>query len=118
MTFWELYDEARKETMANMDAAVNEAYILKLEERIETLERELEAVKERSEEQIVPTNTSEEQMRSFVRVLNDDSHISARGGRTTREILKTKLVRAAYGITLAEAMRLINDVTAEDSLPF
>lgn len=112
MTFWELYDEARKETMANMDAAVNEAYILKLEERIETLERELEAVKERSEEQIVPTNTSDEHMRSFVRVLNNDSHISA------REILKTKLVRAAYGITLAEAKTLINDVTAEDSLPF
>lgn len=110
MTFWELYDEARKEAMANMDAAVNEAYILKLEERVESLEREVETLKELSEEQIVPTNTSEEQMRSFVRVLNDEFREFA--------ILKIKLLRAAYGITLAEAKTLINDVTAEDSLPF
>lgn len=112
MTFWELYDEARKETMANMDAAVNEAYILKLEERIETLMRELEAVKERSEEQIVPTNTSDEQMRSFVRVLNNDPRIAE------APVLKVKLVRAAYGMTLAEAKTLIDDVTADDALPF
>jgi ribosomal protein L7/L12 len=109
-TFWELYDEARKEVQANIDTAINEAYILKLEERIEELEQKIVTLNDTASD--ASDDPTREQMRSFVRVLNDEELTSSRA------ILKIKLVRAAFNLTLAEAKSLIDEVTAEDDLPF
>lgn len=40
-TLWDLYTEAKKEVQAEMEALVNERYIVKLERRIEELEEDL-----------------------------------------------------------------------------
>lgn len=107
--FWELYNEAKREVEHAMADRVNEMYITKLETRIE----ELEAVTDDTNETLLAMPVVE-QMKEFVRVMNADTRLA------DLHILKIKLVRAAYGITLKEAKDILDSVTAEtyDDLPF
>lgn len=97
MKIWDLYSEAKQEVTSSeaLDKLINEAYILKLERRIDELEG--------------GTSTIDERCRQLLEVLNADT-------RTMDEkLLKIKIVRAAFGWGLAEAKR---HVESTEPLPF
>jgi len=82
MTIWNLYDKAVVEVDADRQNRINEAYIVKLEDRIKQLE--LQPV-------------GEDRIKDFVAMLN------GMAGLRDQTFWKIKIVRAAFNLGLKEA---------------
>lgn len=94
MKFWDLYDKAVAEVDADRTARINEAYIAKLEQRVQDMESGL---------------VTDKQIETFMTALNNSPEFD------TRTILKIKLVRAAFNLGLKEAKEIVEKYTP---LPF